>query len=54
MSPCKDCSKLIHQAGVKRVVYQNAYKDNSGIEFLAKAGVEVACITDLELNTDEQ
>lgn len=41
MSPCKDCSKLIHQAGIKRVVYLSAYKDMSGIEFLQKAGVEV-------------
>ena len=28
MSPCKECSKLIHQAGIKRVVYQNGYKDD--------------------------
>lgn len=48
MSPCKDCSKLIHQSGIKRVVYQEAYKDNSGIEFLQKAGVEVAQLADLE------
>lgn len=48
MSPCKDCSKLIHQSGIKRVVYQEAYKDNSGIEFLEKAGVEVAQLADLE------
>lgn len=41
MSPCKDCSKLIHQAGIKRVVYLEGYKDNSGIDFLMKAGVEV-------------
>ncbi|OYQ42010.1 CMP deaminase [Flavobacterium cyanobacteriorum] len=48
MSPCKDCSKLIHQSGIKRVVYKEGYKDNSGIEFLIKAGVEVDCIPDLE------
>ena len=48
MSPCKDCSKLIHQSGIKRVVYQEAYKDNSGIEFLEKAGVEVAQLAVLE------
>lgn len=48
MSPCKDCSKLIHQSGIKRVVYKEGYKDNSGIEFLEKAGVEVDCIPDLE------
>ena len=41
MSPCKDCSKLIHQSGIKRVVYINEYKDLSGIEFLLEAGVEI-------------
>ena len=29
MSPCKECSKLIHQAGIKRLVYINQYKDTS-------------------------
>lgn len=41
LSPCQQCSKLIHQAGIKRVVYANAYKDTSGLEFLEKAGVEL-------------
>lgn len=41
LSPCNQCSKLIHQAGIKRVVYANAYKDTSGITFLKKAGIEV-------------
>ncbi len=41
LSPCTQCSKLIHQAGIKRVVYANAYKDASGIDFLDKAGVEI-------------
>jgi len=41
LSPCTQCSKLIHQAGIKRVVYARAYKDLSGIEFLEKAGVEI-------------
>ncbi len=49
LSPCKECSKLIHQSGIKRVVYQNGYRDTSGIEFLLKAGVEVEQIVDLEL-----
>lgn len=48
LSPCKECSKLIHQSGIKRVVYQNNYKDNSGIDFLIRAGVEVEYIPDLE------
>ena len=41
MSPCKDCSKLIHQSGIKRVVYLEKYKDDSGIKFLNEAGVDV-------------
>ena len=41
MSLCKDCSKLIHQAGIKRLVYVNKYSDISGISFLKEAGVEV-------------
>lgn len=41
LSPCKECSKLVHQSGIKRVVYKDKYKDDSGIEFLEKAGVEV-------------
>ena len=40
MSPCSNCSKLIHQAGIARVVYSEEYKDLSGIEFLNKAGVK--------------
>ncbi|WP_026711106.1 dCMP deaminase family protein [Flavobacterium filum] len=48
LSPCKECSKLIHQSGIKRVVYHEGYKDDSGIQFLEKAGVEVELITDLE------
>ena len=40
LSPCRECSKLIHQSGIKRVVYSIKYKDTSGIEFLKKAGVE--------------
>ena len=47
MSPCKECSKLIHQAGIKRVVYQNGYKDDSGLNFLQKAGVQIDQITEL-------
>lgn len=39
LSPCRECSKLIHQAGIKRVVYANGYRDSSGLDFLEKAGV---------------
>lgn len=41
LSPCRECSKLIHQSGIKRVVYQRAYKDDSGLQFLARAGVQL-------------
>ena len=41
LSPCRECSKLIHQSGISRVVYSEAYKDVSGVEFLKKAGVIV-------------
>lgn len=41
LSPCKECSKLIHQSGIKRVVYLDAYKDNSGLEFLERAHIEL-------------
>lgn len=48
MSPCQQCSKLIHQAGISRVVYHEAYKDASGVKFLEKAGVEIRHIEELE------
>jgi dCMP deaminase len=45
LSPCTQCSKLIHQAGIKRVVYAHTYKDTAGLEFLEKAGVELMNLT---------
>ncbi|MCO5260970.1 MAG: dCMP deaminase family protein [Crocinitomicaceae bacterium] len=44
LSPCKDCSKLILQAGIKRVVFSDVYKDTSGVEFLKEAGIDVVQI----------
>ena len=41
LSPCKECRKLIHQAGIVCVVYAAAYKDDSGLQFLKKAGVKL-------------
>ena len=46
-SPCKDCSKLVLQAGIKRLVYIDKYKDTSGIDFLEKAGLAIKQINDL-------
>ncbi len=45
LSPCKECSKLILQAGIKRVVFLNAYKDDSGVNFLRESGIDVVQIT---------
>jgi len=47
LSPCKQCSKLIIQSGVKRVIYNNEYKDVSGVDFLKKYGIEVKHIKDI-------
>ncbi|MBO4570363.1 MAG: dCMP deaminase family protein [Bacteroidales bacterium] len=40
-SPCMECSKLIIQAGIKRVVYRDEYRILDGVELLRRAGVEV-------------
>jgi len=47
-SPCKDCSKLVLQSGIKRLVYQEAYKDLSGVEFLKSAGLEIQQIENID------
>lgn len=48
LSPCKECSKLILQSGIKRLVYINGYKDNTGLSFLREAGIEITQIEDIE------
>lgn len=48
LSPCKQCSKLIHQSGIVRVVFQEAYHDTSGVDFLLKAGIQVNHLSDLK------
>lgn len=47
-SPCKDCSKLVLQAGITRLVFAEQYKDPSGIDFLISAGLEVIQIEELQ------
>ena len=47
LSPCTECSKLIFQSGIKRVVYHEQYKDRSGLDFLVKGGVEILQIKNL-------
>ena len=52
LSPCKECSKLIFQSGIKRVVYIQDYPDNEGLVFLESAGVETLKISQEELEND--
>ena len=52
LSPCKECSKLIFQSGIKRVVYIQDYPDNEGLVFLESAGVEILKISQEELEND--
>ncbi len=40
-SPCLECSKLIIQAGIKRVVYCESYHSDAGIELLRRVGIEI-------------
>jgi len=48
LSPCKDCSKLILQAGIKRVVFSNLYKDGEGLKLLEEAGIQLEYIENYE------
>jgi dCMP deaminase len=43
-SPCIECSKLIIQAGIKRVVYRDEYRLTDGVDLLRRAGIEVVKI----------
>lgn len=46
-SPCMECSKLIIQAGIKRVVYNELYRITDGLDLLQRAGVECVHIADI-------
>lgn len=41
LSPCKECSKLVLQAGIKRLVYIKEYHDDEGIQFLKTHNIEI-------------
>ncbi len=49
LSPCKECSKLVLQAGIKKLVYTDDYSDNDGIEFLKNHGIEIVKISKEQL-----
>jgi dCMP deaminase len=44
-APCLDCSKLIYQSGIRKLYYRDTYRDNAGLDFLSKSGVEVEQIS---------
>ena len=43
-SPCIECAKLIIQAGIKRVVYSDAYRLSDGVELLSRAKIELVLV----------
>lgn len=50
LSPCKECSKLVLQSGIKKIVYLDDYSDNDGIEFLKNHGIEILKVHDDDLH----
>lgn len=49
LSPCRECSKLILQAGISKLVYINAYSDEEGISFLRNHDIEIIQVSESEL-----
>jgi dCMP deaminase len=47
-SPCMECSKLIIQSGIIRVVFQERYRITNGLDLLERAGIELVHLTDIE------
>ena len=47
LSPCRECSKLIFQSGIKRLVYNKEYKYTSGVDFLKKSGIDITYIQNI-------
>ncbi len=43
-SPCIECAKLIIQAGIRRVVYSDAYRLSDGVDLLSRAGIELVLV----------
>ena len=52
LSPCKECSKLVLQAGIRRLVYISEYSDGEGISFLRNQGIHILQIAEenIQLN----
>jgi dCMP deaminase len=52
LSPCKECSKLILQSGISKVVFIDEYSDDDGISFLKEHHIEIEQISESELVTE--
>ena len=44
LSPCFECAKMIIQSGIKRVCYEELYRDSAGLDFLKQNNIEVKCV----------
>jgi dCMP deaminase len=40
-APCVHCAKMIYGAGIKKVYYRNSYRDEAGLDFLQKCGIDI-------------
>jgi len=47
-APCLDCAKLVYQAGIKRVYFGTAYRNDDGLRFLKNSGVDVEQIENID------
>jgi dCMP deaminase len=47
-APCLDCAKLVYQAGIKRVYFGSAYRNDDGLRFLKNSGVDVEQIENID------
>ena len=45
LSPCRMCAKAMINAGIKKVVYHQEYRDTSGLDILRESGLEVCQFT---------
>lgn len=53
-APCINCARLIYNAGVSSIYYENSYRDTSGIDFLQKCGISVQKLGDNTQETPEK
>jgi len=46
LSPCENCSMAIINSGIKKVIYKNKYRNETGINILKKAGIQIICFNE--------